>query len=213
VALEELDETDVVLVSHGAFDHLGQAVKIVQRSGAYLACGPDVRIHALAHGVNDEKIAYLLSGSTATFDGIAVKALDVRHISLFRSGDHWLSGQPLSFMVTLPGGPTIYHSGDTSLFSDLRLFGELHRPDVALLCVGGVRSHGFEVVPLPPEEAALALEWLGASVAIPMHFRPDSDAPAEFARAAARRTRARVHVMQPGEQVDLELLLAQGRTI
>jgi L-ascorbate metabolism protein UlaG (beta-lactamase superfamily) len=213
VALEDLDETDVVLVSHGAFDHLGQAVEIVQRSGAYLACGPDVRIHALAHGVDDEKIAYLLSGCTATFDGFAIKALDVRHISLFRSGEHWLSGQPLSFIIALPGGPTIYHSGDTSLFSDLRLFGKLHRPDVALLCVGGVRSHGFEVVPLPPEEAALALEWLGASVAIPMHFRPDSSAPAEFTQAAARRTRARVHVMQPGETVDLDLLLAQGRTI
>lgn len=213
VALEELDETDVVLVSHGAFDHLGQAVEIVRRSGAFLACGPDVRLHALAHGVDDEKIAYLLSGCTATFDGVTVKALDVRHISLFRSGEHWLSGQPLSFMITPPGGPTIYHSGDTSLFSDLRLFGELHRPDVALLCVGGVRSQGFEVVPLPPEEAALALQWLGASVAIPMHFRPDSDAPAEFARAAARHTRARVQQMQPGESIDLDTVLAKGRTI
>jgi L-ascorbate metabolism protein UlaG (beta-lactamase superfamily) len=213
VALAELGETAVVLVSHGAFDHLGQAVEIVKRSGAYLACGPDVRLHALAQGVADEKIAYLLSGCTAEFDGVAVKALDVRHISLFRSGDHWLSGQPLSFMIRLPGGPTIYHSGDTSLFSDLRLYGELHRPDVALLCVGGVRSHGFEVVPLPPEEAALALEWLGASVAIPMHFRPGSEAPAEFARAAARRTRARVHRMEPGETVDLDALLAEGRTI
>jgi L-ascorbate metabolism protein UlaG (beta-lactamase superfamily) len=116
-------------------------------------------------------------------------------------------------MIMLPGGPTIYHSGDTSLFSDLRLFGELHRPDVALLCVGGVRSQGFEVVPLPPEEAALALEWLGAPIAIPMHFRPDSAAPAEFARAAARRTRARVVQMQPGDTVDLDALLAQGRTI
>lgn len=212
VALAELARTDVVLVSHGAFDHLGQAIEIVHRSGAFLACGPDVRLHALSEGVQDERIAYLLSGCTATFPGVTVKVLDVRHISLFRSGDRWLSGQPLSFMVRLADGPTIYHSGDTSLFSDLRLFGELHRPDVALLCVGGVRNHGFEVVPLPPDEAALALEWLGARLAIPMHFRPDSDAPAQFASAASRRTDARVHVMQPGETVDLDELLIEGRT-
>ena len=209
VALEDLAHTDLVLVSHGAFDHLGQAVAIVQRSGATLACGSDVRLHALAQGVPDERIAYLLSGCSVDFGGATVKALDVRHISLFQSGDRWLSGQPLSFMIRLPGGPTIYHSGDTSLFSDLKLFGELHRPDVALLCVGGVRSHGFEVVPLPPDEAALALEWLGASLAVPMHFRPDSDAAARFAAAVAARGSARVHVMEPGQRVDLDELLAK----
>jgi L-ascorbate metabolism protein UlaG (beta-lactamase superfamily) len=210
VAVEELAQTDLVLVSHGAFDHLGQAVEIVQLSGAMLGCGPDVRLHALAEGVPEERIAYLLSGCTVEFEGLTVKALDVRHISLFQSGNRWLSGQPLSFMIRLPGGPTIYHSGDTSLFSDLKLFGELHQPDVALLCVGGVRSHGFEVVPLPPSEAALALDWLGASLAIPMHFRPDSDAPGRFAAAVAERGGARVHVMHPGDRLDLDDLLAQG---
>lgn len=215
ISLSDLDQTDLVLVSHGAFDHLGQALDIVRRSGAYLACGPDVRLHAISQGVPEERIAYLLSGSSITFgDRVTIKALDVRHISLFRSGDHWLSGQPLSFMMRLHDGPaeadplTIYHSGDTSLFSDLRLFGELHRPDVALLCVGGVRAHGFEVVPLPPAEAALALEWLGARLAIPMHYRPDSDAPHQFADAVAQRAVAsRVHIMTPGDTANLQALI------
>ena len=218
VSLADLDHTDLVLVSHGAFDHLGQALDIVQRSDALLACGPDVRLHALSQGIPEERIAYLLSGCALTFaGGVTVKALDVRHISLFRSGERWLSGQPLSFMIRLhdgasPSDPfTIYHSGDTSLFSDLKLFGELYRPDVALLCVGGVRSHGFEVVPLPPDEAALALEWLGASLAIPMHYRSDSDAPHRFAAAVAGRATSgaspRVHIMAPGATVDLQSLI------
>ena len=215
LALSDLDKTDLVLVSHGAFDHLGQSLEIVQHSGATLACGPDVRLHALSQGIPEERMAYLLSGASVTFAGrVTVKALDVRHISLFRSGEHWLSGQPLSFMIRLLDGAapahnlTIYHSGDTSLFSDLKLFGELHRPDVALLCVGGARSHGFEIVPLPPEEAALALEWLGAPLAIPMHYRPDGDAPQRFTAAVAARTpHARVHVMTPGETADLHQLL------
>lgn len=207
VPIEELDKTNLVMVSHGAFDHLGQSIEIVQRSGALLACGPDVRLHALSRGIPPERIAYLLSGCTLNTDGVTVKALDVRHISLFKSGDEWLSGQPICFMVKLPGGPTIYHSGDTSLFGDLKLFGELHKPDVALLCVGGVRSHGFEVVPLPPDEAALALEWLGARLAVPMHYRPDSPAPQQFVTEVAARSGAQVCVMTPGQTVDLDQLL------
>lgn len=207
VRVDQLDQTDLVLVSHGAFDHLGQAIEIVQRSGAILACGPDVRLHALDQGVPNERIAYLLSGCTLDFGEVSIKALDVRHISLFQSGDHWLSGQPLSFMIRGRRGPTIYHSGDTSLFTDLKLFGELYKPDVALLCVGGVRSHGFEVVPLPPDEAALALQWLGARLAIPMHYRPDSDSADRFARAVTSQGNATVQVMQPGELVMLEQLL------
>lgn len=218
VPLSDLDQTNLVLVSHGAFDHLGQALEIVQRSGAYLACGPEVRLHALGHGIPPERIAYLLSGCSVTFaEQVTVKALDVRHISLFQSGDHWLSGQPLSFMIRLHDADldrplTIYHSGDTSLFSDLKLFGELHRPDVALLCVGGVRTHGFEVVPLPPDEAALALEWLGAPLAIPMHYRPDSDAAFQFAavvaaRNAATGATAHVHIMTPAQSTNLQSLI------
>jgi L-ascorbate metabolism protein UlaG (beta-lactamase superfamily) len=210
VPLDALDHADLVLVSHGAFDHLGQAIEIVKRSGALLACGPDVRLHALSNGVPPERIAYLLSGCTFQTDQVVVKALDVRHISLFKSGGDWLSGQPLSFMIKLPGGPTIYHSGDTSLFGDLKLYGDLHRPDVALLCVGGVRSHGFEVIPLPPDEAALALEWLGARLAIPMHYRPDSRAADEFAGLVAARGKASTCILELGQTVDLDQLVLES---
>lgn len=211
VPLSALDQTDLVLVSHGAFDHLGQALEIVRRSGALLGCGPDVRIHALAKAIPEEQIVYLLSGCTLRSPDIVVKALDVRHVSLFESEGRWLSGQPLGFMIKVPGGPTLYHSGDTSLFGDLRLFGELHRPDVALLCVGGVRAHGFEIVPLPPDEAAVAVEWLGVRLAIPMHYSPDSDAPQEFLQQVAEKTEAHVHVMSAGDLIDLETLLKGGQ--
>lgn len=79
VPIETLDHTDLVLVSHGAFDHLGQAIEIVRWSRALLACGPDVRLHALSQGVPEERIAYLLSGCTLRTEGLTVKALDVRH--------------------------------------------------------------------------------------------------------------------------------------
>jgi L-ascorbate metabolism protein UlaG (beta-lactamase superfamily) len=213
VQLEELDNTDLVLVSHGAFDHVGQTVEIVKRSGATLLCSTDVRIHARQNGVPDEQLVYVLSGVTVDFKAVTVKTLDVRHVSLFKSGDHWLSGQPLSFMIKFPGGPTIYHSGDTSLFSDLKLYGDLHQPDVVLLCVGGVQGRGYEVTPLPPDEAAIALEWLGASLAIPMHFIPASQTPQQFAAAVSERgLDAKVQIMQPGDRIILEQLLGRDRS-
>ncbi|MEW5815425.1 MAG: MBL fold metallo-hydrolase, partial [Spirochaetota bacterium] len=204
ISIESLAQTDLVLVSHGAFDHRGQAVEIVKQSNALLACGPEVRIHAIDRGIPEERIVYLLSGCTLDFNGLVIKALDVRHVSFFQSGTQWLSGQPLSFMLKLKGGPTIYHSGDTSLFSDLKLFGELHQPDLALLGVGGLLHHGLEIVPLPPEEAALALEWLGAPMAIPMHYLPDSNAAERFKATVEKRSGARVYIMEPGEAIDLD---------
>ncbi len=104
VPIDSLDQTDLVLVSHGAFDHLGQAVEIVNRSGALLACGPDVRLHALAHGIPADRIAYLLSGCTLQTDRVTVKALDVRHISLFKSGEDWLSATTSTDALVSPHG-------------------------------------------------------------------------------------------------------------
>ena len=204
VAIETLDNTNLVLVSHGAPDHVGEAFEIVHRSGALLACGPEVRLHAIEQGIPEEQIAFLLSGYALNLKGTTVKVLDVRHVSLLQSNGQWIAGQPLSFMLRLSSGLTIYHSGDTSLFGDLKLYGELHQPDVVLLCVGGIKLHGFELVPLPPDEAALALEWLGARLAIPMHYRPESNAAGDFKAIVTARQIADVRIMEPAEVINLD---------
>ncbi len=197
VALEELDGVHLILVTHGAYDHLGQAVEIASRTGATLCCGVDVRIHALREGLADDRIAKMITGCTFAARDVRVKALEARHVSFFRSHGEYLSAQPLSYLIETAAGTRIYHSGDTSLFSDLKLYGELYHPDVALICVGAAEK---DLAPLPPDEAALATDWLNPQAAIPMHFRPGASAPEEFAsHLAARRPDIQVFHLQPGE--------------
>jgi len=209
IPIEELKHTSLVMVTHGAFDHLGQALEIVQKFGCRLLCSTDVQIHALSQDIPEKLIVPMLSGCTYHLEGLFIKAFDVRHVSLFQSKDVWLSGQPLSFIINLPHGPTIYHSGDTSLFGDLKLIGMLHKPDVALLCVGGINFNGYELVPLPPNEASIAYQWLGAKLAIPMHYTPNSNAPEEFESIVTSAQMGCVHIMKPGEVVNLDQLLAE----
>lgn len=201
VSKEALSDADAIIVTHGAHDHLGQAIEIAKQGKATLCCGVDVRVHALREGLPESRIAKMISGCVYTQGDLRIKALDARHISFFNSHGIWLSGQPLSYLLELGDGQRIFHSGDTSLFGDLKLYGQLYQPDVALLCVGAAEK---DLAPLPPEEAALAADWLNAPLVVPMHFRPGAPEPGAFAELLARR-RPDIDVaqLQPGESLQL----------
>lgn len=197
VALEELADADLILVTHGAWDHLGQAFELLRGGAAQLVCGPEVEAHALANGVSADRVVKIIEGCRIRRGAVLVTALRAHHLSLFETGSGWISGPALSFLIESADGTRVFHSGDTALFGDLRLFGELYSPDVALLCVGATEP---ELAPLPPEEAALAADWLDARVVIPMHFVPGSPAPQQFARhLAGRRSDIEVVHLSPGE--------------
>lgn len=200
VSLGELDDARLVLVSHGAFDHLGEACEIALRSGALLVCDSGVRLHAMSQGIADERIAGVVSGVEVALEDVLVRAVEAHHHSFFESGGRWYSAQPVGYVVKTRDDGVIYHPGDTSLFSDLKLIGELHRPDLAFLGVGGVERHGRSITEMHPDEAAIAAGWLGVKVAIPMHYVPGRGDEQRFAReCAARHPQIRVKIMQPGE--------------
>jgi len=72
-------------------------------------------------------------------------------------------GEPAGFVIEMENGFRIYHAGDTAVFSDMRLIGELYRPDIALLPIGGHYTMG-------PREAAMAVEFLGVKHVLPIHY-------------------------------------------
>ncbi len=199
VRFDELLGSRVILVTHGAWDHLGEAIELCSQSGATLVCSPETAVHALGSGLNEQQVVKILQGCERDVDGAAIKALHAEHISFLYSEaqGQWLSGPPLSYLIVTDDGTRVFHSGDTALFGDLRLYGELYRPDVALLCVGATEP---ELAPLPPAEAALAADWLGAPVVIPMHYPTGSDSAIQFARELGlRRQDVRVVALRPGE--------------
>jgi L-ascorbate metabolism protein UlaG (beta-lactamase superfamily) len=202
VSIDDLADADLVLVTHAASDHLGQAIEICAAGGASLVCGPEVRMRALDAGIAPDRIAKVFPGVRWAADHLAVKVLAAVHLSMLPSGDGYISGVPFSFVIETDGGCHIFHSGDTALFGDLRLFGELYRPDVALLCVGATEPM---LTPMEPAEAAIAADWLDAPLAVPMHYLPGDDTPAQFTAALAqRRPDIEARILEPGEETAVE---------
>ncbi len=179
--LKEFFDIDLLLVSHGAFDHLGDTVEIMKQSKALLVCGMDVRVHALKMGIPQERVKVTVYGDEKNIGGIRVKTVDARHISSLASGNEILHGMPHGYVITTEDGTRLYHTGDTSLFGDLRMIGMLYKPNVMMLCISSVTEGlAFEMT---PTEAALAVQWVAPDIAVPMHFPLGSDAPKRFSEA------------------------------
>lgn len=197
--LEEFDGADFVLVTHAAGDHIGQAFDILGRSRARLVCDVATRFLALEAGIAAERIYYMAPGVEFEFGGLRVKALPAEHLSFRKIGEgRYISAPPLSYLVTSPGDVRLFLGGDTSISANHRLFGQLYRPHVAVLGVGGVNHHGQSFTELYPDEAALVAKWLGVRVVLPIHYRFDEGL--RFAKAlkkAAPRTKA--VLLKPGE--------------
>jgi L-ascorbate metabolism protein UlaG (beta-lactamase superfamily) len=201
VGVDELADADLVIVSHAAYDHLGQALEICTAGRATLICGPEVRMRALDAGLDPARIGKVFPGARYEIGDLAVKVLPAIHLSLLPTDGGFVSGVPLSFVVETDGGTRIYHSGDTALFGDLRLYGELYRPDTALLCVGATEPM---LTPMEPAEAAIAADWLDAPLAVPMHYLPGDPSPVQFTDALAeRRPDIEVRTLVPGEVTTL----------
>lgn len=178
---------DLVLVTHGGKDHLGDAEEILRRNPAARLYAPaDVATHLQRRGIEPERTFRMVPGATRQDGDVRMKAVQAVHISFTRSDDLYLTGVPLGFILTL--GPTrLYHTGDTCLFSDFRLIGDLYRPDVMCVPIGMFPG---AVTEMEPWEAALAASWVHPRLCLPMHWDPVSqkDFPALFREELTVRT-------------------------
>jgi L-ascorbate metabolism protein UlaG (beta-lactamase superfamily) len=108
-------------------------------------------------------------------------------------------GVPAGFVIGIDG-VKIYHAGDTGLFSDMKLIGELYHPDVALLPIGGHYTMGIS-------EAMMAANFIGAKTVIPIHYNTWVKIAADpilFKKAVERTTDIKVHVLKPGESMEID---------
>ncbi len=198
-----VDRCDVLLVTHGHGDHLGDAVALASRLNPAWPC-----IHEMSlwlgrrlPGGNDAVIG-MNKGGTIHPAGVSVTMTGADH-----SAGDWnpggettlYLGEPAGFVIGLDGA-RIYHAGDTNVFSDMALIRELYAPDIALLPIGGHFTMG-------PREAALAVELLGVRQVVPIHygtFPALVGTPDEFRRDLAARGLGDVvvHDLAPGGSLD-----------
>ncbi|MBI3968263.1 MAG: MBL fold metallo-hydrolase [Chloroflexi bacterium] len=205
VTVPELAGADVVLCSHGAWDHIAEAFEIVNAGNARLACGSEVGEHAKrTAGLTDDRIDTMVSGTFLEVGGVRIKAYHAHHVSRINSNGVYITGEPMSYVLRFSTGEKIYFAGDTSLTYDIKLIGEMQKPDVAIVGIGGVRRNGRYIVEMEPIEATYAVEWVGARLAIPMHWVPGTGADEEFRRALAERLpHVRLKQLEYGETLEL----------
>jgi L-ascorbate metabolism protein UlaG (beta-lactamase superfamily) len=190
---KSVEQADVVLVTHGHFDHLGNAVDIAKKTSAKVVCNFEISVWLGSQGL--ESAVGMNKGGTVDLDGIRVTMVHAEHSSGISDGDRIVDGGTAGgFVVELEDGLKLYHAGDTTVFGDMRLIGELYGPELALLPIGGFYTMG-------PREAATAVRLLGVKRVIPMHYGtfPVLAGTPEELRELLRGHQAEIVVLQPGE--------------
>ncbi len=194
---------DLLLVTHGHSDHFGDAIALASRFRPTWPC-----IHEMSLWVGrrlpggSDAVTGMNKGGTFRAGEISVTMVSADH-----SAGDWNAGgettlylgEPAGFVIRLENGFTIYHAGDTAVFGDMRLIGELYQPNLALLPIGGHSTLG-------PREAALAIELLGVDAVAPIHW---GTFPLLAGTPEALRTelsargleRVEVHAWNPGDSL------------
>jgi len=191
VSPAELEPPDVILVSHGAFDHMGATAEIAARTGAPVVCGADVRLALLDLGLPEEQVRATVWGIVVEVGGVIVRPVECRHWSSRTLSDgRVVTGVPLAFIVEPEPGLRIYHYGDTAIF-DMGLIAELYAPTVGLIGCAQPREllarvpGAGEVLTgeLSPAEAAHVARMLRVELAVAAHYieRDDPDVQAFLA--------------------------------
>jgi L-ascorbate metabolism protein UlaG (beta-lactamase superfamily) len=198
VEASEVDPTHIFL-THGHADHWGDVVDIAKRTGAQCVAIAELSGELGDHGVENTVDPNL--GGTVEFEGGWVRLVPAWHTSTTPGGT---VNVPAGLVINL-GGRTVYHLGDTALFSDLRLVGERDELDAALVCIGGHYT-------MDRRDAVIACELIGARTVIPCHYNTmpviETDAQAfksdvEQRTAGEGRRQSTVELLEPGQSISL----------
>jgi L-ascorbate metabolism protein UlaG (beta-lactamase superfamily) len=194
--LAALDKADQILLTHAHGDHIGNTVEIAKKTGAKLVASNDLMKAMIKYADFPAKQADFSGtgniGGTVTLLGGEVKITFVHalHSSGLEYDDKMglpkslaYAGNPGGFIIAITNGPTIYHTGDTDLFGEMKFIGDLSRVDVMLACIGDKFTMG-------PDRAAVAVELVNPKIVIPMHFgtfAPLTGTPEAFESALKKR--------------------------
>jgi L-ascorbate metabolism protein UlaG (beta-lactamase superfamily) len=181
---------DIVAVTHGHADHMGEAVLLKRPTVA----NNEIARYLKERGVPAQNMNI---GGTIVVDTVSFTMTPALHSSWIEEAGTGVFGGSAAGYIIRMDGIAVYHAGDTGLFSDMKLIGDLYRPDVAILPIGGRFTMG-------PDEAMMAAQLVGAKTIIPIHYntwdRIRQD-PVPFKAAIERTTDMKVMILKPGESL------------
>jgi L-ascorbate metabolism protein UlaG (beta-lactamase superfamily) len=197
VKVEDTFPADLILISDGHANHVGDSITIAKRTGAKVVTTPDIAAKLIADGLPAENILFDGSGVNVgagiQSDGIKIVMTETAHSSTDSSST--------GFIIIFPGGATCYYAGETGIFSNMQVLANLYPIHVALLPIGGIST-------MDSYQAAKSLQLLKASKAIPMRFgtfsnlTPNADEFSKLATQAAPETE--IVILKPGQSYILK---------
>lgn len=162
--LKQVDHCDLMLITHGHFDHVADAVEIAKRTKSKVICNHEIGAWLGSKGVEADNVIGGNQGGTIEALGIRTTLVHAEHSCGITDGNQIIyGGDACGLVIEFENGYTIYFAGDTDVFGDMTLIGQLSKLDAAFLPIGDFYTMG-------PERAAKAVELLGVKTVVPMHF-------------------------------------------
>ena len=173
-ALKKFSRLDAIFLTHGHTDHLGDLLALAKQFKPKVVSTFETYLWLESKNTGAQGLPGNKGGSQKVGDFEITMTNAFHSNSIEDNGQRIYGGEAGGYIVRLPGGVSIYHAGDTAVFGDMKLIGEIYKPDVACLPIGDVFTMG-------PREAAIAMQLLGVKHVIPMHYAtfplPDRDTP------------------------------------
>ena len=193
--MKKPSKLDLILVSHGHADHMDDLVSVARETGAPVVAAFELCDWLGRKGISN--LAPMNKGGSHQVTGLRITMTDARHSSGYvDNGQMIYMGEPAGYVIALEDGIVLYFAGDTSLFGDMRLIGEMHKPDIAFLPIGDRFTMG-------PAAAAKACAMLGVRQVVPMHwgtFPMLTGTPAELKPLLA--SGVQILELKPGETAE-----------
>jgi L-ascorbate metabolism protein UlaG (beta-lactamase superfamily) len=203
--LDKLGKVDVIFVTHGHGDHIGDAIPLAKKNNApvWAPAGMNQFLATLGYLPPNLAPRFGKGGTIEPIPGMKVTAVHAEHSSemILKDADgkdvSYPAGEPVGYIFQFANGFTIYHMGDTALFGDMKLYGEKYKPDLLLIPIGG------HFVMNPADAAFATKEWIKPKMVLPMHYGTNpflKGTPAEFKAALGQSSIKVLDDWQPGEK-------------
>ena len=203
IKMEDTDDAQIVCVTHGHSDHIGDAIEICKRTGAVLVTLPEIGMYASTQGIpfDDRGGTVHTGGSIRELDCVIRAVQAIHHADIWAANSNEtgvpVAGSGACGMVICPdGGKPIYFAGDTGLFSDMKLISQLYQPYVSVLPCGDKYVMGIN-------EASIAAAFINCPIIVPGHYNTTPQISQDMDKfrelVAVRAPHTELKVLKPGE--------------